>query len=159
MDVIFISTCQGVPDYAFDDSAVATQIVAADFRAGGPAGPCRSPTPRPRFLGDVLAEVDLLVVTRLHAAVIALCRGTPCIAILYERKTDEVFQRLGATDLTLDIESLDVPELCRLVDEALAAPAERWKPVSSTRWRAACNEAEMVAAAVREVLSGPRHDA
>ena len=38
MDVIFISTCQGVPDYAFDDSAVANAVVASDLPSRWPGG-------------------------------------------------------------------------------------------------------------------------
>jgi colanic acid/amylovoran biosynthesis protein len=104
--VTFLSTCQGIPDYWTDDSAVAERIAAlvpAELRA-------RIVIDRafrtPARLIDAFAGFDMVVATRMHAAILALAAGTPVLAIAYEFKTRQLFARLGLDDFTLDAETL-----------------------------------------------------
>jgi colanic acid/amylovoran biosynthesis protein len=104
--VTFLSTCQGIPEYWTDDSAVGERIAAMvppDVRG-------RIDVDRafrtPAQLIDRLAEFDAVVATRMHAAILALCAGTPVLAVAYEFKTRELFERLGLDDLTVDAEGL-----------------------------------------------------
>ncbi|HEY8216711.1 MAG TPA: polysaccharide pyruvyl transferase family protein [Acidimicrobiia bacterium] len=152
VDVIFVSTCQGIPGYAYDDSEVAARIVAAVAEPVASRVLVDHTHHDPDALGAVLESVDLVVATRLHAALIALCRGTPCVAISYEAKTEEVFERLGAPELTIGIEGLESSALCALVDHALTAPAHHWAPLFAAVERER-EAAEGVATIVRDTLA------
>ena len=114
-DVTFLSTCQGVPEYGYDDSEAAQEIVGllgADVRARVTIdGQFR----RPEQLLEDLAAFDLVVSTRMHMAILALCAGTPVFPIAYEFKTAEVFASLGLRDRVVDIENVRPETLPRQV--------------------------------------------
>lgn len=95
-----ISTCQGMPGYGVDDSAVATSIflgedVAVDTRHH-----------RPDALMRELSTASVVVATRMHLALLALVCGKPVIAIAYEFKTLELFRHLGLEEFVVEIENL-----------------------------------------------------
>ena len=103
--VTFLSTCQGTPGYRYDDAAVARQIVVAlpaevrehvevDARALSPAA-----------LIETYKAADLVIATRMHAAILALCGGTPVLPIAYERKTVDLFAGLGRPGWVEDIDA------------------------------------------------------
>ena len=66
-----------------------------------------------------LGEYDLVVATRMHAAVLALSAGTPVFPIAYEFKTTELFARLGFADVVQDIESLSPTRIVKGLDRSL----------------------------------------
>ena len=77
-DVTFVSTCQGIPDYWTDDSAEAERIAAlvpAELRA-------RIVVDRAfRAPADLIARFagfDMVVATRMHAAILARAPGRRC---------------------------------------------------------------------------------
>lgn len=105
-EVTFLSTCQGTPDYWTDDSAVAERIVALTPPEAGARIAVDRAFRTPIQLLDRLAEFDMVVATRMHAAILALCAGTPVLPIAYEFKTRQLFARLGMDAFTLDVETL-----------------------------------------------------
>ncbi|SEE64201.1 colanic acid/amylovoran biosynthesis protein [Arthrobacter alpinus] len=97
-EVRAVSTCQGVPSYAYDDSKLAAEIfrgldvcIDKEFH-------------RPAELLQMVREVDLVITTRMHLAILALVAGTPVIAVAYEFKTMELFNSLGLGDFVVLIE-------------------------------------------------------
>ena len=50
--------------------------------------------------------------------ILALCAGTPIVALSYLPKTDGVLERFGIADLILPAGNFDGPELARLIDRA-----------------------------------------
>lgn len=117
--VTFISTCQGRPEYWTDDSELAVEIasslpadvverVEVDRTAWNPLD----------LVGE-MGRYDLMVSTRLHGAITALCAGTPVVPIAYEFKTTEVFGQLGLSEWVLDIEDIDGPSLVKATRAAL----------------------------------------
>ena len=106
--VTFVSTCQGRPEYTFDDAAFAHEVCA---RAG----------PRRRCLGGRRRRP----LRRRRAAVTGSrgstrwsrcactprssppAAGTPALTVAYEYKSTEVWRQLGQDEFTLDLESLD----------------------------------------------------
>jgi colanic acid/amylovoran biosynthesis protein len=109
--VRFLSTCQGVEGYRYDDSAVAVDIAGRlpadvadqvvvdrdwhtleEMRAG-------------------FAAADLVVGTRMHACIMALDVGTPVLPIAYEFKTHEVMKQLGLGELVVDIDGITAERL------------------------------------------------
>jgi len=126
-DVRALSTCQGVPSYAYDDSAEAARIFAGvdvdvDREFHSPGG-----------LLSELSSTGLVVTTRMHLAILSLISRVPVIAIAYEFKTLELFANLGLSDFVVKIEDvtpewmteriqmlLDEPGRARLSHERLA---------------------------------------
>jgi colanic acid/amylovoran biosynthesis protein WcaK/AmsJ len=102
--VTFVSTCQGVPEYSTDDGETAAAIAAMLPE------PVRSQVHvdrshrRPEDLIAHLATFDLVIATRMHMAILALCAGTPVFPIAYEFKTAELFHALGLGEFVVDIE-------------------------------------------------------
>jgi colanic acid/amylovoran biosynthesis protein len=115
-EVRFFSTCQGLRAYRFDDARVAAEIVGElpdDVRARVEVV---TEYLRPERMMAEAARCDLVVATRMHAAILSLCAGTPVLPIAYEFKTREVFGRLGAERWVQDIETI--------TEEGLVASAE-----------------------------------
>ena len=150
--VTFISTCQGIPGYAYDDSAVAAEIVSRlpdDVRAHVRVD---ADFHRPEDLLQRLSEFDLVVATRMHAAILALAAGTPVLPISYEFKTRALFERLGMREFVHDIESVISSELNTSFDRMLE------KLPTMRREIASAVEAERRrAAAAEEYLDAVRH--
>src|SRR5690606_39190214 len=91
--VTFLSTCQGMPEYWTNDAASAAEVVAllppdvckhvnidANFR-------------QPQQVAIAYADFDLVIATRMHAAILAMTAGTPVIGLAYEFKMDELFKQ------------------------------------------------------------------
>ncbi|HEX8639912.1 MAG TPA: polysaccharide pyruvyl transferase family protein [Allosphingosinicella sp.] len=123
--VTLISTCQGVPEYWTDDSAVAAAIAATlpeDVRASVELDRAFH---APETLIETLAGFDFVLATRMHMAILSLCSGTPVLPIAYEFKTLELFRRLGLGDLVSDIEAVGADVFPSLLDRFIAALSER----------------------------------
>ena len=119
-DVTFLSTCQGIPEYAHDDAQAATTVVG-----GLPPEVRDAVSVDGRFLGpqamlDELASFDLVLSTRMHFAIMALVAGIPVIPIAYEFKMRELFGQLGHGQWVHDIESVEPEALVASIDELLA---------------------------------------
>jgi colanic acid/amylovoran biosynthesis protein len=125
-EVTFLSTCQGIPEYWTDDSALAVAIAESlppAVRASVTVDRAFYP---PRALQAKLATFDAVVTTRMHMAIIALTAGTPVLPIAYEFKTRELFEALGQGALVHDIEGIDAGRLVETVDHLFASlPAIR----------------------------------
>jgi len=123
--VRFLSTCQGRPGYRYDDSAVAARIWAALPEA---VREHVEVDRRPHTPTDVMAtyaECDLVMATRMHAAILALSGGTPVLPVTYEFKTDELAANLGIADWTAHIATATPETLATRVDAVVASVDER----------------------------------
>lgn len=158
-EVTFLSTCQGVAEYWTDDSKLADAI-----RAGLPS-PVRARVAvdsgfhTPEELIGILGRMDLVVATRMHAAILALVAGTPAFPIAYEFKTAELFRRLGLEEWVEDYGALDGDRAAGRIREYLGAIPRLRGPlfdrVDRERLRAAETGAR-VARAVRDWRPGAR---
>ena len=142
-EVVFVSTCQGNPEYGYDDSKL-----AAEWRAQLPPETQASVTVdpdyhRPDELMTILGSFDLVVSTRMHVAILSLCSGTPVLPISYEFKTEELFGKLGVPDWVSDIENVVPASLIAQFDRVLAdLPARRSSLFDAvTKMRASALEA------------------
>ncbi len=123
-EVVFLSTCQGVPEYWTDDSALAVKI-----RDGLPDDARRRVVVDRRFrrpfeLIAELATFDLVVATRMHMAIMALVAGTPVLPIAYEFKTQELFERLGRKNWVLEMDACTADALSTRFDSVVAELAD-----------------------------------
>ncbi|MBN2133908.1 MAG: polysaccharide pyruvyl transferase family protein [Sedimentisphaerales bacterium] len=60
---------------------------------------------------------QVVVATRLHAAIFALIAGAPCVAISYSHKTEGIMQMVGLGRYVVDIATFDYAQTVRLIDE------------------------------------------
>ena len=115
-DVVFASTCQGIPGYRFDDSCIAHAIwqrLPKDIRSEVKVG---RDFHKPEELLTLYAECDFLISTRMHSGILALCAGVPVLPIAYEFKTYELYRQLGMNDWVQNIEEIDEDTLSEAVD-------------------------------------------
>lgn len=119
--VRFVSTCQGEPSYRFDDSATAERIAGRLTPAARSVVEVDHAFHRWDDVQRSLGEADVVVATRLHASILALCAGQPVLPIAYEPKTHEVFKDLGLSWLVLDMDQLEGQSLIDHYERFLAA--------------------------------------
>ncbi|HYV97648.1 MAG TPA: polysaccharide pyruvyl transferase family protein, partial [Gemmatimonadaceae bacterium] len=62
-------------------------------------------TPTAASVIALASELDVVIASRLHGAVLSLVATCPVIALSYERKVDRVMQDFGLADLALPIET------------------------------------------------------
>jgi len=106
-EVVFLSTCQGIPEYLYDDSQVAERLcerLPADVRANVSVD---HGFHSPAALMDALRGFDFAISTRMHMAIMGLCVGLPVLPIAYEFKTTELFKALGQGDWVTDISEIE----------------------------------------------------
>jgi colanic acid/amylovoran biosynthesis protein len=103
-EVVFLSTCQGIPEYRYDDSQIAERVVSRLPRRIRERVRVDKEFHEPQRLIRRYAEFDVVIATRMHAAILAWIGGTPTVAISYERKTEELFRRHGLEDLVHSME-------------------------------------------------------
>lgn len=119
--VTFLSSCQGIPDYWTDDSRTAARVIAMLPPAAKRRVSLDSTFRDPVALAEALESFDLVVATRMHVAILALCTGRPVLPVAYEFKTRELFDGLGLERFVVPIERADGPTLIstltRLVEE------------------------------------------
>jgi colanic acid/amylovoran biosynthesis protein len=123
--VTFLSTCQGVQGYGFDDSKVASEIVARiapELRANVTVDTRRHSHEE---LFQALAETDLVIATRMHMAILALCAGAVVLPIAYEFKTEELFANLGFADWMERIDDTTSNSLTQRVQHVLSQAGPR----------------------------------
>jgi colanic acid/amylovoran biosynthesis protein len=118
--VRFLSTCQGTPGYRYDDSATALAVydhVPDDVR---PHVEVDREHHSPLGVLEAYGACDLVVATRMHAAILALCAGTPVLPVAYQFKTQELFDRLGLGHWVTDIETVTPEGFVETTDAMLA---------------------------------------
>ncbi|MCF8364473.1 MAG: polysaccharide pyruvyl transferase family protein [Bacteroidales bacterium] len=108
--ITFLSTCQGNAEYK-DDSVVAMDIVSQI----DPAFTMNINVDRNFYSLDALiqkfANFDVFIGTRMHSIIFNFLNLTPCLGIVYEFKTRELFKRIGLENLLFDMHSPDYEKL------------------------------------------------
>lgn len=108
-------------------------------------------------LGQVLAQCELLIGTRLHSAIIAMNFGTPAIAVNYEHKSEGIMRQLGLAEMAATVASLLDGSLTAKARDVLArkdaVKAMVSLPVAEERKRTA----EMVNVCIERALSKGLH--
>lgn len=115
-EVTFVSTCQGVPEYAHDDSKTAEAIVAGLDPSVARHVKVDAGFHTPEELMELAKGFDFVVATRMHMMILSLCVGTPVLPIAYEFKTKELAARLGISEVLLDIDTISDDAVASLAD-------------------------------------------
>jgi len=107
--VVFISTCQGEPVYSFHDEEVADEVRSV-MNFGD-----RTVVDRDFYKPDCFMEkasrMHVLIGTRMHACILAMLSGVPCLNIEYEPKSRELFRRLDLEKMVVGIETFSSEEV------------------------------------------------
>lgn len=150
-EVVFVSTCQGIPEYWTNDSTLALAIwerLSANAKAKVSVDRAQH---SPSELVELLAAFDILVSTRLHMAILGFLAGLPVVPISYEFKTQELFKRVGMEWPVESIEDIKVQRLTRTIDDCLEAhrrdPDKLYSVVENMR-RSAFATAELLQATI-----------
>ncbi|MGB3553060.1 MAG: polysaccharide pyruvyl transferase family protein [Jannaschia sp.] len=106
-EVTFISTCQGIPEYWTDDSAVAEEFATHLPPDVSPHVTVDRSFHTPQDLIEVLRSFDGVIPCRLHMAILSICANTPVLPVSYEPKFEETFAELGAPDLVTEIGEIE----------------------------------------------------
>lgn len=115
-EITYISTCQGIPEYRYDDSKVALQVYEMLPSTISDSIIVDKKHYSPTDLMSELKKYDIVISTRLHMAILALGVGIPVFPIAYEFKTQELFTNLGLGRWIQDIEDICAELLISLVD-------------------------------------------
>jgi colanic acid/amylovoran biosynthesis protein len=74
------------------------------------------------FPDDIIHQygrMDAFVGSRMHSAILALCAGTPTVALAYQPKTTGTFEAIGLDEFSLDIVSFTGGDLAERLRRAL----------------------------------------
>jgi colanic acid/amylovoran biosynthesis protein len=74
----------------------------------------------PLTLQQLYGQFEMLIGTRMHANILAMCAGAPVAAIAYERKTNGIMKMIGLDDCVIDIDAI-IGGLVPLVERVFAA--------------------------------------
>jgi len=103
-----------------DSDVGAARELAAELTAGGVAARFVDLGAAPDAAAVAFySQLDLVVASRLHSGILALCGGTPVIGLGYLPKTDGVLERAGFPELVLPAAGLRAGELATVVRDAL----------------------------------------
>lgn len=136
-----------LPGHAGQDDRGCAELVARRIRSEVPIHAAGS-TPEQAL--DRYSGYDLVIGSRLHSALLALCAGVPAVAIGYQPKTAGIYADIGLSDWAFDARALDASAVGTLADELLGdtAAAERAQ-------RVAAGARDRIADLFEEVLIGP----
>ncbi|WP_320823133.1 polysaccharide pyruvyl transferase family protein [Reinekea sp.] len=115
--VTFISTCQGVSEYWTDDAQTAQKVISRMTPKYQSKVLVDIDFHQPGELISLYSEFDLVLATRMHAAILSLCAGTLTIGLAYEFKIDELFSSLGLPDYSIKPEHVTAQGLVELIEE------------------------------------------
>lgn len=105
-EITFISTCQGENEYK-DDSILALDIKASVEEKYRKSIIVNRDFHRPKQLIEIFREFDFFIGTRMHSIIFNFLNLTPCLGIVYEFKTKELFNRISLNEYLFDMYSED----------------------------------------------------
>jgi colanic acid/amylovoran biosynthesis protein len=106
-EVVFLSTCQGIAEYQYDDSQVAQIIwneLDEDVRAHVSVDNSFND---PESLMKKVRTFDFVISTRMHMAILSMGVGVPVLPISYEFKTTELYSGIEQSRWVTDISEID----------------------------------------------------
>jgi colanic acid/amylovoran biosynthesis protein len=116
--ITFISTCQGHKEY-IDDSKTAARIVSqledryqSSITIDVEFHPLNE-------LIEIYNSFDVFIGTRMHSIIFNFLNLTPCIGIIYEFKTSELFERIGLEKYLFEMQSSDQDEFISKIDDLI----------------------------------------
>lgn len=122
--IVFISTCQGRPEYFLDDSEFAKEITETLPSHIQENMRITSEPYNPRRMIQILKNFDVFIGVRMHTLILAMSAGIPCIGLEYEFKTRELMKRIDLDEYSLPIKDITPENLKSKVDILIAYRAK-----------------------------------
>lgn len=116
--ITFISTCQGHEEY-IDDSKTAALIVSQleeKYKSKITIDATFHPLDE---LIEIYKNFDVFIGTRMHSIIFNFLNLTPCLGIVYEFKTSELFDRIGLNQFLFEMQSSDHSSFICKVDDLI----------------------------------------
>lgn len=107
-EIVFLSTCQGIREYWTDDTRLADEINSSLPGDVAKRVSVDRQFRQPLEVVDAYRNFNLVIATRMHAAILGLVAGTPVLGIAYEFKLEELFHQLSMNDARLSTREMDV---------------------------------------------------
>jgi colanic acid/amylovoran biosynthesis protein len=102
-----------------DDAAIGRELAAGLAASGIDSRFVDLGVATDEELSAFYGRLELVVASRLHSGILALCAGTPIIGLSYLPKTDGVLSRVGLEQWVLPAAHLDAGALAKAVTAAL----------------------------------------
>lgn len=119
--ICFFSTCQGRPEYGYDDAAAAAALVG-DLAMGQDRILVLNGSLSPRAYPGLIRDCAGLVVSmRMHFVVYSILAGVPFVSLAYERKSVELCQSLGLQQYCHDVDDLDSAAVMKSILSVVAS--------------------------------------
>lgn len=125
-EVSFLSTCQGIDEYWTDDSVFAANIAAKLPDDVLPMVTVDKKFRQPDEVAVAYQGFDLVIATRMHAAILSLVAGTPVIGIAYEFKLNELFRQLGLEQASVSTNDMN-PGNCKALLRTILGNLDSWR--------------------------------
>lgn len=130
-EVSFVSTCQGMKEYHYNDSVTAKSI---EKRLSAQARKHTRVDERfmsPSEFQAHMKDFDLLISTRMHGAIQGLNAGTPVLPIAYEFKTVELWKGMGLSEYLIPLEESDPQAWVKVLNRAIETYPEYRKALAT----------------------------
>lgn len=148
--VTFLSTCQGIPEYWTNDANTADEIYTMlpdDVRENVEVD---RQFRQPWEVVEIYQTYDVVIATRMHAAILSLCARTPTLGIAYEFKMEELFSNLKMPELVLNIDSLSIMAIKKSV-RRLLSERDRYRPLVNSAAENMCKRAWLAVDALPQI--------
>jgi colanic acid/amylovoran biosynthesis protein len=124
--VTFLSTCQGIEEYWTNDADFAQQVIERLPSGVRQNVELDGAFRQPQEVVETYREFDLVIATRMHAAILGLVAGTPVLGIAYEFKLEELFHQLDIDNARLSTQTMN-PERSREMVSSILSNLEDWR--------------------------------
>ncbi|MCH8532313.1 MAG: polysaccharide pyruvyl transferase family protein [Saccharospirillum sp.] len=124
--VTFLSTCQGIGEYWTDDARFAQSLVNELPEEVRESVTVDTQFRQPRAVIEAYGQFDLLIATRMHAAILAINGAVPTIGVAYEFKIEELYKQLKLEPLLVSITNINPEKLIGAIAEYKKDP-QKWQ--------------------------------
>ena len=122
--VTFLSTCQGIDEYWASDDKTADEVYALLPENIRDSVEVDRKFRQPWGVVKTYSSFDAVIATRMHAAILSLCAGTPTLGFAYEFKMEELFRNIGMDELVISIDFFGLKDVTGRVRELLSKKDE-----------------------------------
>lgn len=117
--ILGMATCTPLDGYDKDDRVVASRVIDRMAMKHLASIIDKNDQSDEEFM-DTVQGCSLIIGTRLHSCIMAMSRGVPALAILYEHKSLGVLKRLGLSYMSVKIQDLGLEKTWNSAEDALS---------------------------------------
>ena len=118
--ITFLSTCQGISEYWANDAETAEEVCALLPESIRNHVEVDQKFRQPWEIVEIYQTFDAVIATRMHAAILSLCAGTPTLGFAYEFKMEELFKNIEMNELVVSINSFSLTDVTNCVQRLLS---------------------------------------